>query len=172
MRIIDRLVAVKKYNNDDFYFFLKNKNFYKFISRTKNIKIGFSEINFFKIETIKDEQRGYSYDFNGNSLIGTKKGDWKKSWIVIANDGLGCPIFVDFDDVNLPVFTTQHDSDIWIEICIANSLHNFNRILKDLKKMADSKRNSISKIEIDLFLEKTQSENNLTEVSYWEFFLE
>jgi len=166
-------------NKKELNFLLNNESFKKFLDEAEDISIGYSEINFFKIDNLENAQIGYSIDEKGKSLIGKNTGDWKKSWIVIATDNLGDPIFIDCENSSLPVFSSPDGQGNWEETYIAISLDNFREILKDLKNLSIGKenpvkieKNPISKIELDSFLEKTKNENNWMDVEFWEIFLE
>jgi hypothetical protein len=172
MKLIDSLFNLKKNVDKDFNSFLENEKFKKFILEVENITIDCGSIEFFKLDNLKDGQVGYRFNHIGKSLLGTKNGDWKKSWVVIGYDGLGDPIFVDFEKLNLPVFTSEHGEDEWIETYIAISLDNFRIILNDLRKLKEKEKKGISKTEIDLFLEKTKIENKYMDVDYWKMFLD
>ncbi|WP_269236351.1 hypothetical protein [Flavobacterium flavigenum] len=157
----------------------ENENFKKFISKAEDISIGYSEINIFKLESIEKEQIGDSITENGKSLVGNKKGDWKENWIVIANDNMDDPIFVDIENPNLPVFISQHGNGEWEENYIAISIENFLSILNDLRILsinrqnpAEIKKNPISETELELFLTKTKNDNHWMDIEYWALFLE
>lgn len=89
MNIFNKLFNSNEKPNLNILF--ENENFKKFISNAEDISIGYSEINIFKLENIEKEQIGYSVTENGKSLVGNKKGDWKKNWIVIATDNMDDP---------------------------------------------------------------------------------
>ena len=150
-----------------------NEDFKNYISKAENISLGFSEINIFKLENIEKEQIGYSVSEKGKSLVGEKSGDWKKSWIVIATDNMGDPIFVDIEKPNFPVFITEHGNGKWEENYLAISIENFSKILNDLKKIS-IKRENENEIENDLeiFLSKTKENNKGMYVEYWEIFVD
>lgn len=163
----------KRFNDNDFHLFLKNEKFNKFMGRVENISTKSNGISFFSIKNIKDEQVGYRLNAYGKSLIGTEKGDWKKSWVVIGFENLlGDPIFVDFNKPELPVFTSIQDADKWTEKYIAISLDNFQIILKDLKEISNLKSSIISKVESDELLEKIKIDNKWMDVEFWRDFLE
>src|SRR6476619_1827497 len=105
MALFDRLFSRKENDKINLSLLLGNEIIRKFISEIDDISIGYSEINFFKAEDFENAQIGYSISENGKSLIGNATGDWKKNWIVIATDNLGDPIFVDYEDENLSVYT-------------------------------------------------------------------
>jgi len=179
MTIFGKLFGGRRNEKPDFSILLTNEKFKKFINEIEDISLGYSELNFFKFDNIEKEQIGYSFGENGKSFIGNKNGDWKKSWFVIGTDGLGDPIFIDFDRPNLPVFTSEHGEGSWEESYIAISLENFSEIIKDLKKLSIKRenpvaigKNPISKDEINAFLTKTHIENKYMDVWYWKLFLE
>lgn len=170
MKLINSLFNLKKYVDKDFNSFIENEEFKRFILEVEDITIEYSSIEFFKLDNLKDGQIGYRFNHIGKSLIGTEKGDWKNSWIAIGYDGIGDPIFIDFEKPNLPVFTSIHDEGEWNEIYISISLNNFRIILNDLRKLKEKR--SISKTDKKLFLEKTTIENKYMDVDYWKMFFE
>ncbi|NRS90845.1 hypothetical protein HNQ02_003792 [Flavobacterium sp. 7E] len=172
MKIIYSLFNLKKYVDRDFNLFLNNNEFKKFINNVEDITIKYSSLEFFKPNNLKEEQIGYRFNHLGKSLLGTNKGDWKKNWVAIGYDGIGDPIFVDFEKPNLPVFTSEHDEDEWNEKYIAISLDNFKKILDDLRILKQKAENGISKFEVNTFLEKTKNENKYMDVEYWKMFLD
>ena len=150
-----------------------------FLQEIDDISIGFSEINFFTADNLDKEQVGYSFDPNGNSLITGQSGDWKDGWIVVGNDDLGDPLFIDSFDSNLPVFTSQHGQGVWDAKLIANSLDKFKVILVDLRKLSverespsEIEENPISKTDLDRFFNKIKSDNSGLDILWWEVFLE
>lgn len=75
-------------------------------------------IELFNSEEIEEGQLGYSFDEEGQSLVGNEEGDWKEGWIVIGIDSyLGDPIFVDRNDENCPVYT---------ELCMVREIGSQN----------------------------------------------
>lgn len=83
-------------------------------------------IELFNSEEIEEGQLGYSFDEEGQSLVGNEEGDWKEGWIVIGIDSyLGDPIFVDSNDENCPVYTTaMHGEGEWELECIAERIED------------------------------------------------
>ncbi len=151
-----------------------------FLSGVKDVSFGYSEINFFSSGGLMEGQTGYSIDEDGNSLVTGQRGDWKSTWIVIANDDLGDPIFVDTANKNLPFFTAEHGEDYWKAIPVASSLDNFKIIIEGLQKLSvgrqtpvDLEKNPLSKHDLQYFLNMVRNTNRKKAVSYyWEVFLE
>ncbi|PGU11145.1 hypothetical protein, partial [Bacillus thuringiensis] len=82
-------------------------------------------IELFNSEEIEEGQLGYSFDEEGQSLVGNEEGDWKEGWIVIGIDSyLGDPIFVDSNDENCPVYTAMHGEGEWEKECIAERIED------------------------------------------------
>ena len=158
---------------------LENETFKKFITETEDVSIGYSEINFIKLEDIEKAQIGYSISENGKSLIGNKNGDWKKSWAVIAFDNLDDPIFVNCENENLSVYTSQHGQGEWEETKIASSFTNFIEIINDLHKLSigrenpvEIEQNPITENDLENFIKRIESKNSNIEIWFWEGFLE
>jgi hypothetical protein len=158
---------------------LNNEIFKNFILKTDDVSIGYNEINFFKLEDIENAQIGYSISENGKSLIGNKNGDWKKNWVVIATDNLGDPIFVDYVDNKLSVYTSQDGQGEWEETKIATSFTNFIEVINDLQKLSIGRenpvkieQNPITEKELENFIQKIENKNVDAEIWFWEGFLE
>lgn len=82
-------------------------------------------IELFNSEEIEEGQLGYSFDEEGQSLVGNEEGDWKEGWIVIGIDSyLGDPIFVDSNDENCPVYTAMHGEGEGELECIAERIED------------------------------------------------
>ncbi|AKR11802.1 hypothetical protein [Bacillus thuringiensis] len=82
-------------------------------------------IELFNSEEIEEGQLGYSFDEEGQSLVGNEEGDWKEGWIVIGIDSyLGDPIFVDSNDEDCPVYTAMHGEGDWELECIAERIED------------------------------------------------
>src|SRR5262245_31602872 len=96
-----------------------------FLWETKNVSIGYSEINFIQPGNLGKEQIGYNIDPNGNSLVTGNEKDWHQEWIVIATDQLGDPIIVDASSPVLNVLSAAHGEGAWKPFLIADSLDNF-----------------------------------------------
>lgn len=105
---------------------LQNPKIYELVQLTQtshvhDIELQSLEIYLFHKEEFKGGQIGYRYDDKGSSLIGTDKGDWQESWIVIGYEtDLGDPIFV--DTKTFRVYTAEHGAETWEPVCIANHI--------------------------------------------------
>lgn len=179
MSFFSKLFSRNGNDNENLSLLLRNESFKKFISQTKDISIGYSEINFIQLDDIENAQIGYSVSENGKSLIGNKNGDWKGNWIVIASDNLGDPIFVDSEDSNLSVYTSQHGQGEWEETKIASSLINFSEILNNLHKLSvgrespeEIEQNPITENDLENFIKRIENKNSDVEIWFWEGFLE
>ena len=148
-----------------------------FLQDAKSLSIGYSELTFFERDNLENEQIGFSKDIDGNSLVGTKEGDWEMEWIAIGIDQLGDPIIVDCSDDDLSVYTAQSGLDEW-ELCIiADSLSNFKSIIVQLLKISTNRNNPLelaqnpisNKIKED-FITKLEIENKI-DPWYWIEFL-
>ena len=150
-----------------------------FLRECENISIGFNEMNFFSAGNFDDGQIGFSIDTEGNSSATGQTGSWKEEWIVIGNDNLGDPIFVDSSDICLPVYSSQHGQDEWDATLIADSLDSFKSILADLKGLSfgrqspsEIEENPIPENELKDFLNTVKRNNDYIEIWWWETFLE
>jgi len=151
----------------------------KFLSVTRDISIGFNEINFFNVDNLDEGQIGYRVDTNGNSLVDGKEGNWQKEWLVIANDQLGDPIIIDTNSPNLTVLTSQHGEGDWETTVIADSLDTFKNITfildnisKNRTNPVDIEKNPISDKELKLVLTQIEEQNPGSELWFWESFFE
>jgi len=91
-------------------------------------------IYLFKSEEFMEEQLGYRFDSEGNSLISNVPGEWHEEWFVIGyHEEFDDPIFVSLHDKNLPVYIAEHGLGIWEPICISLSLDDFIKKCKIIK---------------------------------------
>ena len=107
----------------------------KFLSETKDISLGYNEINFVDTDNLDEAQIGYSVDTNSNSLISDNDGDWKKEWIVIASDQLGDPIIVDTNTSELTILSASNGEGDWETFTIADTLDTFKNIISMLSQI-------------------------------------
>jgi len=120
----------------------------------KDIFFGSQGFHIYNISDLDSAQLGYSKHPDGDDLTSTKKGDWKKEWVVFGNDTeLGDPYFVDISDKKLPVYTAMHGVGTWEPEDVCNSLKNF---LKSLQYLQSASPESYALIEPD---EKTVIDN-------------
>ncbi|KUY29943.1 SMI1/KNR4 family protein [Elizabethkingia ursingii] len=91
--------------------------------------------NYPTIENLLAFQDGYAFNSHlTKSLTGEKDGDFKENWLVIANNYFADPFFIDFNDVqeNFPVYFAFHGAGKWIPTKIADSIHDFQVIMKTI----------------------------------------
>lgn len=104
-----------------------------------NISIGYIELQFAKGENLADLQIGYRVNDKGESLIGTKNGDWQQDWFVIGQDDMGDPIFISLQSEK--IFTAAHGEGDWEAILIANNLNELKRIVNKLEILGRNRSN-------------------------------
>ena len=99
--------------------------------------------------------------------------------MVIADDSLGDPIFVDISTPKLKVLGAAHGEGIWEPFVIADSLDNFRKIMVLVNEVTrgrtepdDLEKNPISDDERDAVLKVIEKQNPKTDVWYWENFFE
>lgn len=76
-------------------------------------------------------QDGYKFNrITSEDLTGSAPGQWRKSWQVIARNGMDDPFFVDFalGDAS-PVYFAYHGAGSWKPIKIADDIVKFEEIL-------------------------------------------
>jgi len=76
-------------------------------------------------------QDGYKFNrITSEDLAGSAPGQWRKSWQVIARNGMDDPFFVDFalGDAS-PVYFAYHGAGSWEPIKIADDIVKFEEIL-------------------------------------------
>lgn len=79
-------------------------------------------------------QDGYKFNrITSEDLTGSAPGQWRKSWQVIARNGMDDPFFVDFalGDAS-PVYFAYHGAGSWEPIKIADDIVKFEEILTAL----------------------------------------
>ncbi len=79
-------------------------------------------------------QDGYKFNrITSEDLTGSAPGQWRKSWRVIARNGMDDPFFVDFalGDAS-PVYFAYHGAGSWEPIKVADDIVKFEEILTAL----------------------------------------
>ena len=79
-------------------------------------------------------QDGYRFNrITGEDLTCSAPGQWRKSWRVIARNGMDDPFFVDFalGDAS-PVYFAYHGAGLWEPIKVADDIVKFEEILTAL----------------------------------------
>ncbi len=103
----------------------------------------------------ENEQVGYSISKYGESLFGFDEGDWQEGWYVIGREtSCGDPVFLDLNDVGLPVYTSSHGMGDWEATCIAESYEDFLLVL-----------NAIESVVIDRKVPKEKSKILMKEIT-------
>lgn len=150
-----------------------------FLLEITDVSLGYNEINFIQPDNLDEEQIGYSFDSNGNSLITGGDGDWQEEWLVIATDQLGDPIIVDVSSPELTVLSAAHGEGSWEPFVIASSLGCFKAIICVLHKIAKNRTNPdelekypITDKEREDALAKIEQKNPDVEIWFWESFFE
>ncbi len=139
-------------------------SFSKYIQKLNRISfnevtIGLTTIYIFPEDEIDENQIGYSFDSEGQSLVGESNGDWKKNWLVIGYESLcGDPLFTDIETENFPVFTAMHGVGSWNENLIAD---NFESFVKSLEIGAKCKLK-------ESCLEEIKTLNKMSDFEFWE----
>ncbi len=96
----------------------------------RNISIDLGGLMTHSKEQSETEQIGYSIAVNGDPLYGFDEGDWQEGWYVIGRETMcGDPLFIDLNDVGIPVYTSAHGMGDWNETCIAESYDDFEVVL-------------------------------------------
>lgn len=81
-------------------------------------------------------QSGFRYHgITGEDLTSTKEGDWQPGWYVIVLNGMDDPFFVDFTEVDLPVYYAPHGAGKWVPVMVAESISHFAVLLNGLKDL-------------------------------------
>ena len=151
----------------------------QFLTNVSDLSLGYNEITFFDPRKLQEEQVGFSFDTEGNSLITGNEGDWKKEWLVIAHDEVGDPIMIDSSAPQLTVLSAQHGQGAGEPFIIADSLDNFQNILSILSRIAENRATPVdleqNPIPDDLAknaLNQISKQNPHTEIWFWEGYFE
>jgi hypothetical protein len=151
----------------------------KFLDVVPDLSFGSSEIVFFRSDDLEDGQKGYRFDENGKSLITGQDGDWQENWIVIANDYVGDPIFIDISSPNLTVLCAAHGEATWDPLIIADSLAKFKDVILILATASKHRTNPVDLAADPMNEDERESVlkaiTNLipnSEIGYWAIFLE
>ena len=122
----------------------------------------------------------FSIDYNRQLLSGMGEWDWRYSWLVIGSeDETGDPIFIDTEDEQFPVYSAFHGQGNWEAYKIAASLKKFDKTLSFISQLAvgrenpvELEKNPITSEERKQVLKIIAQENDHTEMSFWESWLE
>jgi hypothetical protein len=108
-----------------------------------SVACGVGGIELYDVSKLDDAQRGYSYDSDGRSLVGSGPGDWLSEWIVIGHEtACGDPIFFSTNPPH-PVFSAMHGAGTWSPRTVAPSLERFWTCLEIFKGFAVGRSNPV-----------------------------
>ena len=108
------------------------------------VSLGYTTVVIFSESELDEAQVGYSVSDSGETFTGEKKGDWKKSWLVIGSEDLsGDSIFVDLNVPELPVFTAAHGGGQWTPVMISGSFEGFVKALEEIERVSDGRQNPV-----------------------------
>ena len=146
----------------------------------ESVSFGYTNVNLFPAEELKDAQVGYSISDSGESLTGNKEGDWREEWLVVGSEDLcGDPIFVDLTKPEFPVFTAAHGEGYWNPILIASSFQGFINALEEIGRVAQGRKNPIelerkpvSASERERALSRIAEFNPEASLEFWENWFE
>jgi len=150
----------------------------KFLFNVTDVSICYNKINFIQPANLDEEQIGYNFDSNGNSLITGMDGGWREEWLVIGTDQLGDLVIIDVSSPKLTVLCAAYGEESWESFVIANSLDNFMVIISALHKITKNRNESlnfekdpVTDQERKNILTKIEQENPDVEMWFWENFL-
>ena len=144
-----------------------------------DVEFGAGGIGIHSPGALHEAQVGYAVNPDGTSLTGTGEGDWRPSWLVIAQDLLcGDPIFIDTALPEMPVFTAAHGVGDWNPTRIADSAAAFVRTLDIVRRVAVDREhpvaleaNPLSDAERSAVLGEIRALNPRSDPSFWEALL-
>lgn len=153
-----------------------------FLRQVKDVSIGYNQIRFLDPSVIEAGQTGYSIDEEGNSLVTGEYGAWEDSWLVIGNDRLGDPVFVDTTskDGTVMIAAAGDEADNeWDPIFIADNLGTFHTLIDALHVLSADRNDPVAlKVkpigieERQAFLKMVTKQNPGSDIWFWEDFLE
>lgn len=150
-----------------------------FLNEVKQVSLGYNELRFLTPEQLEQGQIGYRVDAEGRSLVTGEEEAWEEGWLVIANDRLNDPFFIDVSTPEGPVMTAAEGEGTWDPLYVADSLAHFREIITALQTMAEGRsdpasliRKPISAKERQEFIKMVTSQNPGSDIWYWEDFLD
>jgi hypothetical protein len=105
---------------------------------------GYFEFTVASPRELVEFQVGYAVDDDGNSLTGDDEGDWRKGWVVFAQDFLSDPVFTDMTIPTSPVFHAAHGEGAWDPVEIAPSLDAFATVLQAARCLAEGRESPVT----------------------------
>ena len=107
--------------------------------------IGYDGITLFPIESLSENQVGYSHTLAGESLCLGGAGDWREEWLVIGQSlACGDPIILDTAEEQLPILSALHGEGSWNPTSIAGSLEGFAIAYNLLVALGHGRENPIA----------------------------
>lgn len=138
----------------------------------------FINIRIFALDDLENEQRGYSIDSDGNSLVSDEQGSWKSEWIVIGNEVVcGDPIIIDARKFGVPVSLLTHGMGDWTDgINLSESLDKFTNAIKSINNFIYKKteQNIVPRItcrELDNLIENIIKDDKYGDADNWKSML-
>jgi hypothetical protein len=144
-----------------------------------NVSFGYSSLNIFRPGDLERHQTGYSVAPDGKRLWGDGDGDWRRSWVVVGDEGEGGdPIFVDIAAAGYPVHTAGHGEGRWDAKSIAVSLDGLREALRAVAIAARGREhpaaleeNPITAGERDQVIESIRKHNPNIDLYFWKLML-
>lgn len=158
------------------------ENVRTFLNNITDLSIGYNQVHFLTESTIEAGQTGFSIDAAGNSLVTGEDGAWQAGWLVIANDRLGDPVFIDTgsDDETVMIAAGGDETDEeWDPIFIADNLASFRDIINALQALSQDRNDPVAikakpltPQEKQQFIKMVTRQNPGSDTWFWEDFLE
>jgi hypothetical protein len=112
---------------------------------TLEVSFDVGGLELFPVLSLENAQAGYSRTPEGTSVVVQDSGAWKANWMVIGRETCcGDPIFVDVEDVSVPVFIAPHGEGSWNPQQIAISIEAFAACFQEFALIAKSRANPVA----------------------------
>ena len=151
----------------------------------RSVSLGYKKVTLFNKSELTKAQTGYSIGPSGQTLVGSETGDWKDTWLVIADeDESGDPIFIDLASEDWPVYTAIHGEGSWEPERIADSFRGFVQSLEQMKSLSKGRENPaklekkpvtqtpVTQTEANAALQRLRQINPNSSVNFWARWLE
>jgi len=137
----------------------------------REIVIDLGGLLIFTNEQSENEQVGYSVSKYGEPLFGFDEGDWQEGWYVIGRETTcGDPVFLDLNDVGLPVYTSAHGMGDWDANCIADSYEDFMVVIKAIEDAVTNRKIPLDRLKVLMSeIKDTVGEESL---EFWNMLLD
>ena len=144
----------------------------------KAVEVGHQTVELLGQEELADAQVGFAVDADGNDVTGSRPGEWRPTWLVIAlEESLGDPVFVDTADDALPVLWVGHDMDWSAPQRLADSFEGFAEGLRLVHEAAGGRRspvdleqNPLPDDELDRLIARIRERNPGADGDFWRAF--